>query len=334
MAQTGGEPPREYPGEGMAAEGGTIAFYGRGGELFGVFLVNLCLTLVTLGIYRFWARVRVLRYLWGQTAFAGDRFAYHNTGKELWKDWLKAALIFGLPFFFLKNVGEFFAGNLPLQIIAALLAYVLALVFIPIAMVNTRRYRLSRTSWRGIRFSFRGRVVDFIKLYLRGMWLSVMTLGLYTPIFAARRHAFMVSHAYVGNQAWQFHGRGQELFSSFVRAILLFPFTLGLSWCWYTAAKRRYFWNHTALATAHFQCTVTGGPLLLFTLGNLLLLLCTVGFAWPWVVVRNVQFALRYLTFVGDLDLASIRQDVQPASATGEGFMSFLNFLDTGLELG
>jgi uncharacterized membrane protein YjgN (DUF898 family) len=143
----------------------------------------------------------------------------------------------------------------------------------------------------------------------------------------------MVSHAYVGNQAWQFHGRGQELLSSFVRAILLFPFTLGLSWFWYTTAKRRYFWNHTALATARFQCTVTGGPLLLFTLGNLLLLLCTVGFAWPWIVVRNAQFALRYLTFVGDLDLASIRQDVQPASATGEGFMSFLNFLDTGLDL-
>ncbi len=126
MAHTGGGPPREYPGDGMAAESRTLAFYGRGGELFGVSIVNLCLTLVTLGIYRFWARVRVLRYLWSQTAFAGDRFAYHGTGKELLKGWLKAALIFGLPFVFLKNLGQFFVGNLPLQITAALLANGLA----------------------------------------------------------------------------------------------------------------------------------------------------------------------------------------------------------------
>jgi uncharacterized membrane protein YjgN (DUF898 family) len=178
------------------------------------------------------------------------------------------------------------------------------------------------------------RILQLPQLYLRGMLLSVITLGLYTPLFTTQRHDFMVSHAYVGNQAWQFYGRGQDLFGSFLRAILLFPVTLGLSWCWYTAAKRCYFWNHTALASARFHCTVTGGQLLLFTLGNLLLLLCTLGFAWPWVTVHNVRFTLKYLTFVGPLDLASIRQDVQPASATGEGFMSFLNFLDTGLDFG
>jgi len=287
-----GGPPREYAGGGMATEEHAITFHGRGGELFGVYIVNLCLTLVTLGIYRFWAKVRVLRYLWSQTAFAGDRFVYHGTGKELLKGWLKAGLIFGLPFYLLTNVGAFLEGNLPLQLGAVLLAYGLAMVFIPVAMVNTRRYRLSRTSWRGIRFSFRGRVTDFIKLYLGGMLLAVLTLGLYTPIFATRRQAFMVSHAYVGNQAWQFDGRGQELFGSFVRAVLLFPVTLGLSWFWYSAARRRYFWNHTALAAARFHCTVTGGQLLLLTLSNLLLLLCTLGFAWTSVTVRNVRFIL------------------------------------------
>jgi uncharacterized membrane protein YjgN (DUF898 family) len=311
-----------------------MAFHGTGGELFGIYIVNLCLTLVTLGIYRFWARTRVLRYLWSQTTFAGDPFAYHGTGKELWKGWLKAGLIFGLPFYALTNTGAVFEGNLPLQIGTAMLAYSLTMVFIPVAMVSTRRYRLSRTSWHGIRFSFRGRVTDFIKLYLGGMLLSVLTLGLYTPIFATRRQAFLVSHAYVGNQAWQFDGRGQDLFACFVRAILLFPVTLGCSWFWYIAARRRYFWNHTVLAAARFQCTVTGGPLLCLTLGNLLLLLCTLGFAWPWVTVRNVRFILRYLTFAGPLDLASIRQEVQPASATGEGLMSFLDFLDTGLDFG
>jgi len=324
--------PREDAGGNIAAEEYAIAFHGSGGELFGVYIVNLCLTLVTFGMYRFWARVRVLRYLWSQTAFAGDRFAYYGTGKELWKGWLKAGLIFGLPSYLLTNVGAVFEGNLPLQLGTVLLGYVLAVVFIPVAMVNSRRYRLSRTAWRGIRFSFRGRSSDFIRLYLKGKLLSVLTLGLYTPIFATRRQAFMVSHTYVGNQAWQFDGRGQDLFGCFVRALLFFPITLGLSWFWYVAARKRYFWNHTALAAARFQCTVTGGQLLRLTVGNLVLLLCTFGFAWPWVTIRNARCIVRSLTFVGPLDLTSIQQDVQSASATGEGLLSFLDFLDTGLD--
>ena len=53
-----------------------------------------------------------------------------------------------------------------------------------------------------------------------------------------------------------------------------------------------------------------------------------------WRQLISGAVGLRYLTFVGPLDLASIRQDVQPASATGEGLLSFLNFLDTGLDFG
>ena len=46
-------------------------------------MVNLLLTIVTLGIYRFWAKTRIRRYLWSQTEFLGDRFEYTGTGKEL-----------------------------------------------------------------------------------------------------------------------------------------------------------------------------------------------------------------------------------------------------------
>jgi hypothetical protein len=89
--------PREGAGGNMAAEEYAIAFHGSGGELFGVYIVNLCLTLVTLGLYRFWARVQVLRYLWSQTAFAGDHFAYYGTGKELWKGLMGCHFLYSQP---------------------------------------------------------------------------------------------------------------------------------------------------------------------------------------------------------------------------------------------
>ena len=70
-----------------------LSFHGSGGSLFGIQIVNLFLTLVTLGIYSFWGRVKVRKYMMSQSDFEGDRFAYHGTGKELLIGWLKAIVI-------------------------------------------------------------------------------------------------------------------------------------------------------------------------------------------------------------------------------------------------
>jgi len=78
-----------------------IHFHGRGGSLFGIQIVNLFLSLITLGVYSFWGRVKVRNYMMSQTEFAGDRCAYHGTGRELFIGWLKAMAIFGIPLFVL-----------------------------------------------------------------------------------------------------------------------------------------------------------------------------------------------------------------------------------------
>ena len=69
-------------------------------------------------------------------------------------------------------------------------------------------------------------------------------------------------------------------------------------------------------------------------LGNLLLLLVTLGLGWPWVTSRNVQFTFRHVSLEGALDVATIQQEAQIASATGEGLASFFDFLDVGFDLG
>lgn len=330
-------PPKTHWGP---PEGGTEvgrirrpSFHGTGGSLFGIHIVNIFLTIVTLGVYYFWGKVRVRSYLLSQTEFEGDRFAYHGTGKELLIGWLKAALVFGVTLGLLIVVPDLLGVGVVLKAVAAVLAYSIILLFVPVAMVGARRYRLSRTSWRGVRFSFRGRVVDFIKLFVGGALLTGITLGLYYPIFETRRHAFMVSHSYFGNRKFHFDGQGRDLFGSYVLALLLTLPTLGLYWFWFLAKKQRYFWDHTSFATARFHSTVTGGRLLLLSLGNLLLLVVTLGLGWPWVVVRNIRFAFQYLTLEGPLDLAGIQQEAQVAFATGEGLASLLD-LDTGFDLG
>lgn len=322
-------PPREWRSPPAGGDPGGIrrlSFRGSGGSLFGIHIVNVLLTLITLGIYYFWGKVRVRRYLLSQSEFEGDRFSYHGTGKELLIGWLKAMLVFGIPVGVLVNAPELLDAGRTMKVVAGVLAYCIVTVFVPIAMVGARRYRLSRTAWRGIRFSFRGRVRDFVKLFVGGTLLSFITLGLYSPFFATKRQGFMVSHSYFGSQKFDFDGRGRDLFRPYLVTILLTLPTLGLCWIWFAARKRRYFWDHTSVSAARFHSTLTGGALLGLYAVNLLLLIVTLGLAWPWVKCRNVRFAFRYLTLDGPLDMAGIQQEAQVAvSATGEGLSSFLD---------
>jgi uncharacterized membrane protein YjgN (DUF898 family) len=315
-----------------ARESRRLVFCGRGKTLFGIHLVNVFRTVITLGIYHFWGKVRVRAFLLSQSEFEGDRFAYHGTGKELLIGFLKGGLVFG-GIVALFNAVPFLPGGLPVQIGAIVAAYALLLILVPIGMVGARRYRLSRISWRNIRFSFRGRAKEFIAIFSGGLLLTALTLGLYYPFWATARQAFMVSHSHFGNHAFGFDGRGRALFLPFLLTALLTLPTLGLSWVWFLARRQRYWWEHTSFGAARFRSTVTGGRLLRLHAGNLLLLVLTLGVGWAWVVVRRARFEFDNLTLDGPLELATVQQEAQESSATGEGLDLLLD-MDTGLATG
>ena len=197
-----------------------MLFHGAGGSLFGIQIVNIFLTFMTLGIYYFWGKVRVRNYLFSQSEIEKDRFAYHGTGKELLIGFLKAAVVFG-SISALFNVAPLLPGGWPVKIAAVLLAYAILLVFIPVAMVGSRRYRLSRISWRGIRFSFRGPMGEFIRLFVRGTLLSLLTLGLYYPYFTTRQYAFMTDASYFGSRKFAFDGKGADLFRVYMKSYMI-----------------------------------------------------------------------------------------------------------------
>ena len=315
-------PPR---GETEDAAASRLSFHGKGGELFLTYVVNMFLSLVTLGIYYFWGKVKIRNYLFSHTEFWQERFVFHGTGKELLVGFLKALVLFFIPLYAL-NAGPTLFGTGPvIHAIAVGLTYGIVMVFVPVAMVGGRRYRLSRTSWRGIRFSFRGQAWEFIKIFGLGSILSTITLGLYFPFFDAKRYDFMVSQSYFGNQKFAFDGRGKDLFRSFLFAVLLTIPTLGLYWFWYWAKRQRYYWEHTSCGPARFRSTVTGRALMNLHLANFLIALVTLGLGWPWILVRKIHFACKYLTLTGLKDLGEIHQDARQATATGEALSGFLD---------
>ncbi len=132
----------------------------RFGELFVLFIINLLLSILTLGIYRFWGKTRIRKYLWSHMSFRGEPFEYAGTGLELFIGFLVAFLIFGPPFvgFYvwitLDPPSDF--EQIGYVYLAASLLGFIALYFIHVAVFAAYRYRVSRTLWHGIRGTVSG----------------------------------------------------------------------------------------------------------------------------------------------------------------------------------
>ena len=145
------------------------SFHGSGGEFFGIWIVNLLLSIVTLGIYSAWATVRTRKYFYRNTELAGSRFDFH--GKPIP---ILIGRIIGISIFGLYSFGAYIHGLIPLAV------YVLVILAFPWLFAKSWTFRLRNTSWRGIHFDFRGQVGD---LYRR--------LGLYILVFAALQGLFL-----------------------------------------------------------------------------------------------------------------------------------------------
>ena len=309
----------------VPAAGRHLQFHGSTGSLFAIQAVNVLFTLLTLGIFYFWGKARVRAYLFSQSELERDRFAYHGTGKELLIGFVKGVVVFGVPVVALSILPQVYGAPAAVVTVLSWLLSLVGLLLVPVAMVGSRRYRLSRTSWRGIRFSFRGPVGEFVGIFVAGTILTSLTLGIYYPVFVTRRQAFMVSHAYFGSRKFDFDGHGRKLIGSFLLMVLLFLPTLGLSWFWFSARRNRFFTEHTRFGATRFRSTVTGGRLAWLQLSNVVAIVLTLGLAWPWTVVRGVRFYFRYLTLEGPLDVSDVLQDARAASATGEGLAGLLD---------
>lgn len=122
-----------------------LQFTGSGSEYFRIWIVNLLLTVLTLGLYHPWAKVRKLRYLYTNTQVGGHGLDFHGRPWKMLKGTLVAAGLF-LLYFYASGFSAF----------AALLAALAASLVWPAMMRASLRFRLGHTSWRGLRFGFSG----------------------------------------------------------------------------------------------------------------------------------------------------------------------------------
>ncbi len=180
-----------------------LRFDGSWSGFFRLAFLNIILTIVTIGIYRFWAKTRVRRYLWSKTVFVDQPLEYTGRGIELLIGAMLVFLLLILPFTLLSVAASVLQGMGlgPVSMALNLVFYAAAFWLFGFAVWRAQRYRLSRTRWRGIRGGMEGDAKRYAWLSIKMTLLNLVTLGFAQPYTTVRRWNALWNDARFGSAA-------------------------------------------------------------------------------------------------------------------------------------
>jgi uncharacterized membrane protein YjgN (DUF898 family) len=330
-----------------------VEFRGSGEEYFRIWLVNIALTVLTLGFYSPWAKVRREKYFHRNMLVDGSAFDYHGKPR---------AILFGrlilLAFFVALSLAENISAAAKLGVLAV------GAVAFPWLLVQSMRFRACNTSYRGLRFSFSGGYLRVLVLFLVHGTLSALTLGLYFPVFLQRQKAFIARHLSYGNTPVQFSGgvgafyRGLAfpllvwillLIGAALAALPLFAggkIALALAIMLYAlpliggmlivmqlillpyarVVGTNLLWNHMSVGGTRFRSTQKVRSYIGIMLSNWALTLLTLGFFWPLGQIRLARFRAGNLHVIAPQRLAAVLAGTsRERSALGSESMAALD---------
>lgn len=324
----------------------SFEFTGKGGEYFKIWIVNLVLTILTLGIYSAWAKVRRLQYFYRNTRLAGASFDYHGTPKAI----LKGRFIaFGL----LLAYNAAFKFNPILGLAVGLLLGLM----LPWLLMRSLRFKLYNSSYRGLRFGFSGQARGAYRAFLGYPVLAGMTAYLLAPLAHQRIKQYQFDNSRFGNAAFKFGAAVQGFYLLYLSAlavmlgtVLLLPVLAMMSGTGsglqslitgfavagplimlvmvasilivsslFSAYMQNLVWGNTGLGEHRFFSNVSARRLLWIRASNFLGVALTLGLFMPFAAIRMSRFRLESMgvTVSGDMS-GFISDQQQQASAAGE----------------
>ncbi len=305
-------------------------FTGDGWEYFGIWIVNLLLTIATLGIYSAWAKVRRLQYFYRNTQLADAGFDYHGTPIAI----LKGRLIAGALFLLYYAAGQ---AN-PFAALAIMLLIGLAM---PWLIVRSLRFKLYNSSYRGLRFAFAGGNKDAYTTFLLFPVLTMATFNLLAPLTHQRIKQYQHRNSRFGATSFDFDASAGSFYGIYLKSAgimialvavlapgpaflpeLVPPFFMVtglLVMAYWTASLFNLIWNSTTLGEHRFvsRMKVSGYMWLGFT--NLLGILFTLGLFIPFAEVRMLRYKLENMKLLAQGNLEDfVAGQEQQAGAAGQ----------------
>ena len=298
-----------------------LRFPGEARTYFRIWIVNTLLTILTLGIFAAWAKVRKRRYLRGNTTLEGH--AFHYTANP-WRILVGNVIVASL---FLAY--SFFGSVYPTARVAA---FLIAIAILPWVVVRSLSFNAHQTLYRGMRLRFRSSLTEATIIYLLLPILIVFTAGWYYPAWLRRKQAFTVKNHRYGDAFFRFTAKNGPFYRSVIFGGLIVvagaallgatvalysrlhegeppdqTTMVALTVVLYGAAfftGRHYTfprvfnhsWNHTHLDDHRFVANMSPGKWMRLQWVNLLAIIGTCGLALPWATIRSTRYALASLS--------------------------------------
>jgi uncharacterized membrane protein YjgN (DUF898 family) len=302
-----------------------VEFHGQGGEYFKIWIVNILLSIVTVGIYSAWAKVRNHRYFYSNTRIGSGSFEYTADPVAILKGRI-AAVLFLVAF---SMSGQFMP----------LLGVVLQLIFIALVpwLINrSMAFRNRNTVYRNVRFGFDGDYMGAMKAFVLWPLAGVFTVGILMPYAIFRQKHYIVENSRYGTSNFTPEFEWRDVYGIALRALLLIVVAVVLLlvplvgpllamavylliFAYFTASISNLVYNHSHLSTHGFTSTLNTKELVLIYFTNGLMLFFTLGLAMPWAKVRLAKYRAQHLVVVVDGSLDNfIAAEEQQVGTLGE----------------
>ena len=317
-------------------------FSGNGAEYFRIWIVNLLLSIVTLGIYSAWAKVRNKRYFYGHTSLDGSTFEYTAEPMNI----LKGRLI-AMAFFIVYSV----AGSISL-ILGGIMG-VAVMLFVPWMVVRSMNFNARNSVYRNVSFTFTGEWVGGLKAFVLWPLAGVLTFGILLPLAIFKQQQFLVSNHNLGQTGFKFNASVKDYYKCVFMAIGLlvaviavasiligsmgimgYIFGIVMMMAAYIAviAMMVVFlfnlrFNHTLIEQHGFEASMTVSSYTGLMVVNTLLTVLTLGFYYPWAKVKVAQYKADHLQLMaeGDLD-GFVAAKAEETNALGQEMGDMFDF--------
>ena len=328
-------------------------FTGNASEYFRIWIVNTLLTILTLGIYSAWAKVRNKQYFYRHLRVDGSSFEYLANPVAILKGRLIAAAALGLLF-----GSQYYSPILYGALLVALL------LVTPWVVVKALAFNARNSAYRNIRFAFVGRTGEAAGLYLGMTLLNVVSCGTGLPYVEWRFTSFFVWRHLYGDLPFRWHSQSSQYYKAYLVALalavpgfvmlvaLMFTLTRGRSpedmnavflpvmagfyayllvpGAFLRASLANLLYNGMQIGEHRLSSRQRGSELLALYVTNLLGIILSLGLLIPWAKVRLAAYRARCLTLHATGSLRAERLVDEEHSAIGEG-MTDLGDFDLGI---
>ncbi len=275
-----------------------FSFKGDALDLTALYLKLWVFSLLSLGVYSFWGRTELRQYIWSQSSLGGESFRYRGTAQGLATTGVKTLLATVFAFFFLLWLHRVDPLLSPFFETLFFVAGLFGLFYL--AWSETR-YRLSKTQWHNLTFSFRGRFRSWFGLHLKGWLLLVLSLGLYGPVYWSQAWKFRIEHTAFGGQAFRYSGSWRDIARPFYIGwgVTLVTFGWGAPlWFWSFIVIKQALWRRTHFDQGTFEFNLDLKAWARLQIENVLILIFSLGLGYPCMKKRGLDFNLRHLALV------------------------------------